>query len=211
MGPTEQKISSFFDSESSAMIERHEKNGIPESARIQVQDIIHAGAKSVVDVGSGPGSVLIELLDQGVQSGVGIDLSPEMNRIARQRLKDRGYEERVQICEGSFLEQELETTEAISLHRVLCCHPNREGMLQQASRLRPQTISLTVPRDWKALRLLVGLYGLVARITGSFRPFIHPQKRIDQQLQAMDYQVQNRHKGLMWVTTTYQLPDPKHE
>jgi len=202
---TEGKIASFFNRESSHMEEHQKENGIPESMNEQVRALLDEEVESVLDVGSGPGSLLLELAHGGVEDLVGMDLSPEMNTIAERRLKDEGFEN-IKIIQGSFLEEDLERQlEAISMHRVLCCHPNREGMLDQSMRYQPRLITLTIPRDWKILRLLVGGFGIMARLTHSFRPYIHTQRRVDQQLQKHGYQVIKRHKGWMWVTTTYRL------
>ncbi len=102
---SERAISSFFDRETQSMIKRHEKKGIPESAKVHVKSIAESGASTAVDVGSGPGSIAIELLKSGLRKVFGIDLSPQMSQYAEKRLIENGFDpSRFQFTVGSFLD-----------------------------------------------------------------------------------------------------------
>lgn len=201
---TAQKITSFFNDESKDMWERHEEDGIPKSMKQQVKSIINAQPDLVLDVGSGPGSLIIQLLEQGVDSAIGLDLSDSMNDIALRRLKQRNWEDKVKLLKGDFLTTDIDKTpDAISLHRVLCCHPDRNAMLQKSVTYQPKTITVTIPRDWKILRMVVGIIGLIAKFTDSFRPYIHSQKSVDEKMTKLGYYKENQEKDWWWVTTTY--------
>ena len=76
----EKKIGQFFNAESKSYAKRHDDKGIGKSAKRHVKFV--ENLDTVLDVGSGPGSVLIEMLDNGVKMGFGIDLSEDMNKIA---------------------------------------------------------------------------------------------------------------------------------
>jgi len=180
-------------------------HGIPDSMKYQIDALVDNEVKLVLDIGSGPGELLITAIAKGVDQGIGLDLSPEMVKTAEKRLKSTPYQNKIEFHCENFLEKELAIKpEAISLHRVICCHPNRQQMLQQSITYQPKIITLTIPRQWLLLRVLVGIYSVISRVTGSFRPYIHNQKQIDQQLQQAGYQIQSRQKGWVWVTTTYQ-------
>ena len=60
-------------------------------------------APAVLDVGCGPGRVGEAVLAAGARSYVGIDISPRMLALARDRL---GGDPRVELLEGNFLELE---------------------------------------------------------------------------------------------------------
>jgi len=198
-------ISNFFDKESKSMKDRHEDEGIPESMQQQVQAIIDAKVGTALDVGSGPGSLLLELLRGGTDKVIGLDLSADMNKVAHDRVEKEEFSDRVTLYEGSFLDLTIaEQPEAVSLHRVLCCHPDREGMLRQSVSYKPSIITLSIPREWKLFRLSVAMLGVVAKIKKSFRPYIHSQKSVDTQLLSEGYQLTSRHKGRWWITSTYE-------
>jgi len=207
----EKKIGQFFNRESKSYAKRHDDKGIGKSALRHASFVGDQNIESVLDVGSGPGSVLIEMLKNGVKVGFGIDLSKEMNEIARKRILEEGIEEdRFTLGHGSFLDMNKENfpdmpeqVDAVSLHMVLCCHPDREAMLDKTTSLNPTAIVLTVPRRWLVLRFVVGIYGLFSKIRGAFRPFIHSQKSIDKQLSEVGYKLVERKKSLGWVMSAY--------
>ncbi len=203
---SEENIALFFNNESNNMSTRQETKGLPESAIHQNDLIVGSNAHLALDIGSGPGNVLIDLIDKGVDSAIGIDLSPKMSEIAIKNIKKHDMDDRAEIIVGSFLDTDFDRKiDAISMHRVLCCHPDREGMLSKSMAINPQIITLTVPRDWKIMRVVMAVVGVVLDKLGKFRPFIHSQKVIDNQLSKNGYTIIDRLKGKIWVTSTYRL------
>ncbi|MHA2502490.1 MAG: class I SAM-dependent methyltransferase, partial [Candidatus Kariarchaeaceae archaeon] len=169
-----------------------------------VDAIVEAGSKLALDVGSGPGNLVIELLKGGIPHVIGLDLSEDMNTVAKERLGQEDLSDRVTFYYGSFLDVDLEENpDAISLHRVLCCHPDREGMLAKSVSYNPEIITLCIPRDWKIVRALLGVVGIIAKLRSSFRPFVHTQQSINTQLASDGYGLISQHKGFWWVTSTY--------
>ncbi|MCH8905824.1 MAG: class I SAM-dependent methyltransferase [Candidatus Heimdallarchaeota archaeon] len=211
----EKKIGAFFNSESESLAEKHTDKGIPSTAQDHIDIVCDSNAKSVIDVGSGPGSLLIEMLKRGVEVGIGVDLAGDMNQIATRRLKEaKIVQDRYEIIEGSFLElnkdnfpEIMDQYDAVSLHLVLCCHPDREGMLNQTTKFKPKTIVLTVPRTWILMRAIVGIYGLISKIRRHFQPYVHSQRSIDRQLLNAGYKLTNRKKTLMLVMSSYTLKE----
>lgn len=202
----EKAISHFFNAESKRMAKRHDEKDLSWTIKGQLDDIFLINAKSVIDVGSGPGTVLIELLENGVQVVIGVDLSPEMNKEAKRRLEEKGFtDKQYKLYSNSFLDIKPVQMDAVSLHRVLCCHPDRLSMIEKSIIYQPQIITLTVPRSWLLFKVFLGIFGLFTKITGSFRPYIHSQSKIDQQLAEAGYEIKKRRKGLGWVQTTYSL------
>lgn len=203
---TEGKIAGFFDNEGSGMLKRQLDNGIPKSAELHISSIAENNTKVAIDVGSGPGSIVLGLLENGVQRVIGVDLSDEMCKIAKERISEKRLDSRSEIIKGSFLEiDQPKDLDAISLHRVLCCHPDRELMLEKSMENMPKTISITIPRSWLVGRILMGFVGLFARLFNTFRPYIHSQKVIDNQLQERGYSKVNEYKTFVWVTSVYHL------
>ena len=184
--PQERKIRNFFNKESSSSAGKYTEIEIPSTAKDHVDIVCGSKAKSAIDVGSGAGSLLLEMLQRGVEVGIGIDLAGDANQIAIKRMKAAKIaEDRYKIFEGSFLELNKDNFpgiadqyDAVSLHLVLCCHPDREGMLSQTAKFNPKTIVLTVPRTWIFMRAISGIWGLFSKI----RPYIHSQKSLDKQL-----------------------------
>lgn len=201
----ESHIGSFFDAEANDWDTRQKAEGLPSSAKVQIQDILAEAPKSAIDVGSGTGTLLLELLENGVTKGVGVDLSPKMCHFAKLLAKEKGLEDRVEILNASFLEYtSTEPLEAVSLHRVLCCHPDREQMLNKSIELQPKIVSVTIPRDWLLVKwLLVAIFSIKDRIKPGYRPYVHSQRKVDAQMREEGYLVKNRTKKGIWITTAY--------
>lgn len=202
----ENGIGRFFNEEADTFAKKHDEKGIPSTAQAQVNDIVSSGAKTAIDVGSGPGSIMVAMLKEGLDYVAGVDLSDDMNKLAKQRLENADIDEsKYSITNNSFLNFEHQNVEAISLHRVLCCHPDREGMLEKSISHNPKIISLTVPRPWIVMKILIKIYAFFAKRKGNFHPYGHSQKGIDSQLLNSHYKIIAREKGLAWVQTTYKL------
>ncbi|MCE7736454.1 MAG: class I SAM-dependent methyltransferase [Candidatus Heimdallarchaeota archaeon] len=206
LGRKEEAISVFFDDEAKSMASKHDEKGLPATAQAHVDDILSSGAKTVIEVGSGPGSVMIKLLEGGIDHVTGVDLSSKMNKIANERLEEANIDpSKYSITKQSFLDLEEQQVGAISLHRVLCCHPDREGMLEKSISYNPKIVTLTVPRPWLLMRFVIKIFAIFAKRSSSFHPYGHSQEGIDNQMTENNYKVTSRKKGWIWVQTSYQL------
>ncbi len=201
----ENAISRFFDRESHRMKDRHEKKGLPKSAQEHAMAITSASAKTALDVGCGTGTLMAELLDKGVEKVIGIDLSEKMCEIATQQLTEEGYSnERFEVRKCTYLEYEpQETIDAISLHRVMCCHPSAKQMARHSAELSPKLIVNTIPRNWKLIRAILKPIAWIADRKGAYRPYLHNQNEIDMEFRKQGYEILHRKKGKIWVTTVY--------
>lgn len=202
----EDGIAKFFDRESNSMDNHQEKKNLSKTAFAHIDSITNQKAKTAVDVGCGSGRILIQLLENGVQQVTGIDLSSKMIELASKNVEKKTFVQHVKLINGSFLEITPEKIDALSLHRVLCCHPDRERMLEQAIAYHPDIIVLTIPKQWIFLRIplniLIKLRNLLKR--HEFLPYMHKQKVIDKQLAMAGYISQKQVKTFIWVTTVYQ-------
>ncbi|OLS26543.1 MAG: tRNA (cmo5U34)-methyltransferase [Candidatus Heimdallarchaeota archaeon LC_3] len=201
----EKLITKAFDNESEDYFKGYEKKSIPKTAEVQIDSIIEAKSSTVIDVGSGPGVIMIKMLDQGVQHVTGIDLSPKMIEIAQKEIEKKNLVAKTELIEGSFLEIVPKKVDAIFLHRVLCCHPDREVMIDKSVSHDPNIITFTSLRDWKLLRGgLVVVKGIRKLIRGKFfLPFVPRFSEIDEQLKKEGYYPITTYKSKLWITKTY--------
>lgn len=202
----ESAIEVFFDNEAKSMASKDDENGILSTAQAHVDDILASGVKTVIEVGSGPGSVMIKLLEGGIDHVSGVDLSSKMNDIANERLENADIDQsRYSLTNQSFLDLDVQQVDAISLHRVLCCHPDREGMLEKSISFNPKIVTLTTLRPWLFMRIVIKFFAFFAKRSSSFHPYGHSQQGIDNQMSENNYEIISRKKGKVWVQTSYQL------
>ena len=89
--------------------------------------------RTLVDLGTGTGRVLGLLADR-VERGVGLDLSPDMLRVARHRLSGRGH---LSVRQGDLRDTAMEAGAAdlVTLHQVLHFLEEPEEAVREAARL----------------------------------------------------------------------------
>ena len=202
---SEKHISNTFNSQS-GHFDKQDTKGLGKTAEEHVKQITKNKYHTAIDVGSGTGGILEGLLDNQLDFVYGVDLAPKMIKLAQQRLEKKGYTEKSKIENISFLDYSFEKDlDAVSLHRVLCCHPDRQAMLDKAISGNPKLIVLTIPRRWFFMRIALKLVSVLRKIKPGFRPYLHSYKQIDQQLQKSNYQLIDTFKTFIWVTKTYKL------
>ena len=203
---SENYISKAFNGQSKHF-DKEDAKGLSKTAKHHI-DLISGctSCKVALDVGSGTAGIMEGLLDQQLDFVYGVDLAPQMIAKALKRLEVKGYRDKSKIDNVSFLDYSFEKDiDAISLHRVLCCHPDRAGMLQKAISGNPKIIVITVPRRWFFMRLAVSIFSSLRKIKKGFRPYLHNVKEIDRQLAQANYNLVDVFKTRMWITRTYQL------
>jgi len=200
----EEAVGKFFNREAKRWGKRQDKGGIPYSAMKHVDAMVDNNVSSVIDVGAGPGIILLEMMDKGVERGVAIDLSREMCVEAERRVKNNELEDRVEVIHGSFLEMDAPRTEGVSLHMVLCCHPDREAMLRRSMKNDPKIVVLTVPRSFWIVRHFVNLVMNVKDFfSKGFRFYVHEEADIITQMDQGGYKLVDRISRGFTVTLVF--------
>jgi len=90
---------------------------------------------AMLDLGTGTGRVL-ELFAPKINSGIGVDLSPEMLAVARTKLAEAGLNH-CQIRQGNLMNLPYQdhSQDLITLHQVLHFFDNPQPVLNEAARL----------------------------------------------------------------------------
>lgn len=201
---SESFISNTFDKQSKGFNKR-DSNGLSKTASEHVKQITSdSSVKIALDVGSGTGGILEGLLENNLDFAYGVDLSPKMIELAKKRIEEKGFGSKTKIENISFLEYSFEKNlDAVSLHRVLCCHPDREAMLTKAISANPKLIVITIPRTRFFMKFVMGIVSGLRKIKPGFRPYLHNIKLIDKQLQYAGYELVDSFKTRIWITRTY--------
>jgi magnesium-protoporphyrin O-methyltransferase len=137
-----------------------------------------ASATSVLELGCGSGALLTSLLERGVPSATGVDLSPESLALARRRAAAAGVETRADLRVGNGATVTVEPHDWVVLDRVLCCYRDLDLLLANstAAARRRYAFSVPISAGWRGVlnRLIVGAEGAVARFRRDKCPaFVH--------------------------------------
>lgn len=155
---------------------------------------------SILEVGGGVGGLHVHLLERGAASAVTVELSPAYEAAATQLLVDRGLGDHVERRVGDFVATRvLEPADVVVLHRVVCCYPDWQAMLDRSADLATRVVGLTFPRDWWPGRAAVGFGNGLCRISGmQFRAFVHPADAMLASLSRRGFRVCFDEVGMMW-------------
>ncbi|MBI5157037.1 MAG: class I SAM-dependent methyltransferase [Acidimicrobiia bacterium] len=166
----------FNAAQAAKAVRAFEQKGLDGTARPMIAALRAEGfdGATVLEVGAGPATALVTLLEAGAGRAVAYDISPSYERVAGALLQGRGLTNRVEWHTGDYLASgDDRPAEVVFLNRVVCCYPDIAlvGVVaDRASRL----LALSYPRRrWytrSAIRMING-YLWLRRVP--FRVFVH--------------------------------------
>ena len=201
----------FDDSTACDYCCRYKREGLSRSSRILMNWLVGEGVsgKKIVDLGCGPGAFAMETLKNGAASCVGIDLSPAMIRKASELAAERGYQDRAKFELGNAALADLPVSDVVVMDKVICCYPEADPLLKNASSASGMLIGFIVPRDegvWKwPLRIATYAGNLVQKIRRRKLSwfYIHPLKTINDALVEAGFVRERKAASRIWLVFLY--------
>jgi SAM-dependent methyltransferase len=160
----------------------------------------------LLDIGSGVGVLLFELLERGVTSAVGVDLSSAHVATASREASRRGRSDATRFVHGDFLDvaRDMPSAEIVTLDRVVCCYPEYERLLEESLRRAGRIFAFSYPLDLWYVRAWVGLENVGRQITGNaFRSFIHSASAMENVIRREGFALLNRRSTRTWRADVY--------
>lgn len=183
---------------------RYLRRGLSGSAATLATSIEQLGVSdaTVLEVGGGVGGLHTRLLQHGASRAVTIDLSTEWEAAARDVLAELDLSDRVERRHGDFVTADhLAASEVVVLHRVVCCYPDWERMLERAADLSTRMVGFTFPRDRWPIRAAISVGNRILQVAGQgFRAFVHPADQMLALLQSRGFVVRADSADLVWRT-----------
>jgi SAM-dependent methyltransferase len=161
---------------------------------------------SLLDIGSGIGSLTFELLERGVSSAVAVDASSAYIAAAVEEAERRGYSHAIQFVHGDFvtIASEIAPATVVTLDRVVCCYPAGASLLEEALRHTERCFAFSYPRDVWYVRASVVIENHRRRVAGkSFRTFVHSAARMEQIIRRAGFELLSRSETWMWSADVY--------
>jgi hypothetical protein len=182
---------------------RYRKRGLDATARQIVRFLESSGVENatVLEVGGGVGELQIELLKRGATRTVNLELSPAYEPEAEALLAEAGLTDRVdrRLHDIAVEPDGVEPADAVVLHRVVCCYPDYERLLDAAAGRARRLLVFSYPRRNPVSRLFVAGQNLAFRITRKeFRTFAHPPDSMLAVLRARGLETAFVHTGRVW-------------
>lgn len=136
---------------------------------------------SVLEVGGGIGTIELELLAAGAARATNVELSPAYEEAAHELIAERGLGDRVERRVADFAVEHatVEPHDVVVMHRVVCCYPDVDALVEAAAERARRRLVLTFPQDRLLLRAGVRIVNLFLRIGGGdFRVYVHRRAQI---------------------------------
>jgi hypothetical protein len=157
------------------------ERGLNKTSRTLVELAGDVSGETVLDVGGGVGAIGLTLLERGAARATNVELSGGYEDAARELASERDVSARIDRRIADFVESDSAIAEhdVVVLHRVVCCYPDLDGLMDTSARHARRALVLTYPQQrwWIGAGLkLVNLFLRLSRC--GFRTYLHPVDRI---------------------------------
>jgi magnesium-protoporphyrin O-methyltransferase len=198
----------FDDKKVAQEVKQYRAHGLGPTTRLLERGIAESRAaiETVLDVGSGIGTLALSLLERGATSAIAVDASSACLKAAREEAERQGRAAAIRFAHGDFvaLADRLPPASVVTLDRVVCCYPRYEPLLEKSLIHATSVLALSYPRDVWYVRLAVMAENGQRRLRGNpFRAFVHPAARIEQLIRRAGFERSSRRETWMWAVDVY--------
>jgi protein-L-isoaspartate O-methyltransferase len=128
------------------------------SPQVVVERMLEAAdlksGETVYDLGCGDGRVVITAAREFKAKGVGVELSPELARQARDQVRTLGLTNRVTIIQGDLLEVDLKPADVVTLYLLTSSNERLKPLVEANLRPGARVVSHDfMMRGWKPVRI----------------------------------------------------------
>ncbi len=186
-------------------LKRYEKRGLRGSAAtiarlVRDLDIVDA---SLIEVGAGVGALHVDLLRSGAATATAVEISAGWTASATALLERAGHAGTVQRMVGDFVElaDDVADADVVLLHRVICCYPNWEQLVDASASHARRAVVFTVPRENLLARVSLASFNAWLAVQGcGFRSFLHPTGDILERFAGRGFAKTAEERTFAWVT-----------
>jgi 2-polyprenyl-3-methyl-5-hydroxy-6-metoxy-1,4-benzoquinol methylase len=191
------------------MAKQYRKRGLDKTAQRMVEFLQERGIEgaTVLEIGGGIGEIQIELLKRGAARTVNLELSQAYDEEAATLLREAGLEELAErrISDIATGADGIEPADIVVLHRVVCCYPDYQRLLDAAAAHARRLIVFSYPPRNTISRLAVAAQNLIFRLLRKeFRTFAHPPAAMLSVLEHRGLRPAFIHYGLVWQVAGHQ-------
>lgn len=188
---------------------RYRKHGLDRPAREIVGFLESRGVEgaTVLEVGGGVGEIQLELLERGAERTVNLELSPGYEQEAARLAREVGVEGRVEFRLHDIAVSGVEPADIVVLHRVVCCYPDYERLLDAAAEHARRVLVFSHPPRNLFSRAILAAQNLGLRAMGrEYRTFAHPPQAMLAVLERHGLRRVFTHRGMPWRIAGLERP-----
>ncbi len=186
---------------------RYARRGLDRPSRRVVAMATGHGVRgrSVLEVGGGVGAVPIELLREGAERAVVLEMSPAYDAPARELLDRAGLGNRVERRIADLATaSDVPAADIVVVNRVVCCDPDGPRLAGAAAAHTRSLLVMTYPRAAWWTRAAVGAVNAVERLRRhAFRVHVHPPEAIAAAVTAEGLAPGDLRRGIFWELRSF--------
>jgi magnesium-protoporphyrin O-methyltransferase len=164
---------------------------------------------TVLELGAGSGGLTVALLERGAAAADGVDLSAESVATAQRRATAAGVADQATFGVGDGALVPLTVHDWVVLDRVICCYPDMDRLLANATAAATRRFAFSVPysRGWRGLitRTGVTLENATNRFRGRPCPgYVHDVRKIEARLTAAGFRRLRKTGTWLWYAAVWE-------
>ena len=152
--------------------------------------------RTVLDLGCGVGDLMLALLARGARTGTGLDLGTGGIQQARDLATSRGLADRATFVVGDGAVAPLAAADVVVLNRVVCCYPDVDALIANATGAAQRVFAFTAPVDRGIIGALNRFstwcsnrwYALRRAKYRGFRVFVHDLDAVERKVRAAGFE-----------------------
>jgi SAM-dependent methyltransferase len=210
--PTD-RISEHFDAAVAELEASGQATGLSDISKCLLALLLEVGpaGKTILELGSGRGGLLLGLAQAGAARVTGVDLSPSSIQFARRRFETAGLSDRAEFVLGNGALVDLEPHDWVILDRAICCYPDLDRFLANSVPVARSLYAFSVPESrglrGVAARIWFRADNLLDRFRGhSCTGFVHDLDRIEGRLESAGFRRSGRGTFGVWHIAVHEAP-----
>ncbi len=181
---------------------RYRKRGLDRTAARMVAFLSEHGVAgaTVLEIGGGVGDIQIELLRRGASRATNLELVDSYEDDAQSLAAEAGVADRItrRQLDIAASPDAVERHDIVVLHRVVCCYPDYQKLLESASEHAGRLLVFSHPPRNLVSRFLFGSQNLLFRIRRTaFRAYAHDPEAMTAAASGRLLEAY-RHRGVAW-------------
>lgn len=185
---------------------RYRAHGVTGTSRTLVELAGDVQGATVLDVGGGIGAIGLELLAAGAQKATNVELSSAYDEVAAELAGERRVANRIERRIADIVEEReaVGQHDVVVMHRVVCCYPDADALMDAAAKLTRRRLVLTYPQQRAWIRAGLAVVNALFRVRScSFRVYVHPVARILGAAEREGLRLEERvRRGLLWESAS---------
>ena len=157
--------------------------------------------KSLLDVGSGVGSIMWDFLENGGSNTTDVDASTAYLETAKKYAQQQNWEDRVTFQQGDLTDtiNNGQVFDFVTMDKVICCYPDYQLLLQKAMKQCKDVLAITFPIGGPLAHFFnsfTHLYLIIQK--NPFRTYIHPFKEIEKLIVENGFEIKSKQISFPW-------------